>query len=138
MIIEHIVTSRLSQSQSRRRLVPAAPQGVAPLLLVATSSVTGFVPVNNWISPLQPNLISLSSWLTRPSLDVGVEGGGGEGEEDGQQATCTPYNQAAMRQALPATECPLLTSTSQVSRTAGGCGLEHQEAHLHLRTINRL
>ena len=107
MIIEHIVTSRLSQSQSRRRPVPAAPQGVAPLL-VATSSVTGFVPVNNWISPLQPNLISLSSWLTRPSLDVGVEGGGGEGEEDGQQATCSPYNQAAMRQALPATECPLL------------------------------
>ena len=108
MIIEHIVTSRLSQSQSRRRQLPAAPQGVAPLLLVATRSVTGFVPVNNWISPLQPNLISLSSWLTRPSLDVGVEGGGGEGEEDGQQATCSPYNQAAMRQALPATECPLL------------------------------
>ena len=106
MIIEHIVTSRLSQSQSRRRLVPAAPQGVAPLLLVATSSVTGFVPVNNWISPLQPNLISLSSWLTRLSLDVGVEGGGGEGEDG--QATCSPYNQAAMRQAVPATECPLL------------------------------
>ena len=62
MIIEHIVTSRLSQSQSRRRPLPAAPHGVAPLL-VATRSVTGFVPVNNWISPLQPNLISLSSWL---------------------------------------------------------------------------
>ena len=62
VIIEHIVTSRLSQSQSRRRPLPAGPQGVTPLLL-ATSSVTGFVPVNNWISPLQPNLISLSSWL---------------------------------------------------------------------------
>ena len=32
VIIEHIVTSRLSQSQSRRRPLPAGPQGVAPLL----------------------------------------------------------------------------------------------------------
>ena len=64
MIIEHIVTSRLSQSQSRRRPLPLLHKvSLSSLALVATSSVTGFVPVNNWISPLQPNLISLSSWL---------------------------------------------------------------------------